>query len=99
MTLVKTPFTSSICGKIGSAMDVDYVTFVAPKDADVVRITHAETSGRAVYRYFLDGAQVPLQGDELDAVPGATYVVQVRLDKSNGAGGSLPSYEIDVAFH
>lgn len=93
------PFTDSVCGKIGSAADIDDVSFVVPNDADVVRVQHTEMNGRAAYRYFRDGAAVTLDNGELEVVPGATYVIQVRLDKSNGGSGSLPSYEIDVAFH
>jgi hypothetical protein len=93
-----TSFTSGLCGKIGNQNDVDYGTFDVPGDAKGITITHAETGGKVTYRFALDGVPIPLQGDQLKAIPGATYTVQIRLDRSGGGTGGLPGYELYVSF-
>lgn len=92
-----TPFKASFCGKIDSAADVDYASFVVPVGAKTIDVKHAEKNGKAVYRYFLGGASLGSDPSALEAIPGATYTVQIRLDKS-GSATALPTYELDVTF-
>ena len=47
---------TSFCGKIDSAADVDYASFVVPMGAKTIDVKHSEKNGKAVYRYFLGGA-------------------------------------------
>jgi hypothetical protein len=94
-----TSFTTGLCGKIGNQNDVDYGTFDVPGDAKSITIKHAETGGKVTYRYSFDGVPISLQGDQLKAIPGATYTVQIRLDRSGGGNGGLPSYELGVSFN
>ena len=91
-----TPFTASFCGKIDSANDVDYGSFVVPKGATSIALRHAENNGTVSYRYFMDG--VPMLGPDgvLMAVPGATYTVQIKATQNGG--GARPTYELDVSF-
>lgn len=93
-----TPFTSGMCGNIDTPNDVDYGVFDVPADARSITVKHTETGGKVAYKFSLDGVPIALQGDQLRAVPGATYVVQIRLDRSGGGNGGLPSYELYVSF-
>jgi hypothetical protein len=93
-----TSFTSGLCGKIDAPGDVDYGTFDVPADAKSITVRHTETGGKVTYKYAVQGVPIALQGDQLKAVPGATYTVQIRLDRSGGGNGGLPSYELDVSF-
>jgi len=89
-----TEFQTSICGKIDGNGDTDYASFEVPDDALGVSFKHTETGGKATYRFFLNGLQVPGSvDDELRAIPGQTYTVQVR-----GQNGDKPSYQLDVSF-
>jgi hypothetical protein len=89
-----TEFDTSICGKIDGNGDTDYASFEVPEDALNVTFKHTETGGKATYRFFLNGLQVSQSADdELRALPGATYTVQVR-----GQNGDRPSYQLDVTF-
>ncbi len=92
-----TPFKTSLCGKIDSASDVDYASFVVPKGATTIDVKHSEKNGKAAYRYFLGGAMLGTDPDLLEPIPGATYTVQIRLDRS-GSTTALPTYELDIAF-
>jgi hypothetical protein len=91
-----TRFQTSFCGKIGSSSDIDWASFVVPMDATSVDLTTSEKGGRATYRYFFLGQPIGSDVDELKVIPGATYFVQIRLDRDGGNG--LPTYELDVAF-
>jgi hypothetical protein len=92
-----TPFTSSFCGRIDTSGDVDYGTFEVPQDAQTIKVSHTEQNGSVTYRYFAEGFPVPVQGDEIELLPGmTTYTVQIRL--ANTGGGKQPSYRIDLSF-
>ena len=93
-----TAFTTSFCGKIATANDVDFGTFKVPQNAKDMQITHVENGGKVIYRYYLEGQLLPLS-DSIDAIPGATYTVQIKLATGNGNGnGNTPSYQLDVQF-
>ncbi len=92
-----TPFKTAFCGKIDSVADVDYASFVVPMGAKTIDVKHSEKNGKAVYRYFLGGASLGSDPGALEPIPGATYTVQIHLDKS-GSATALPTYELDVAF-
>ncbi len=93
-----TPFTTSLCGKIATANDVDFGTFKVPQNAKDMQITHVENGGKVNYRYYLNGTLLPLS-ESIDAIPGATYGVQIKLATGPvSPGGSTPSYQLDVQF-
>jgi len=89
-----TPFVGSFCGKIGSGNDVDFGSFVVPPNAKSIVISHSENGGKVNYRYYLNG-RLLAASDPIDAVPGATYAVQI---KPGNGGSDSPSYKLDVAF-
>ncbi|HSO36034.1 MAG TPA: hypothetical protein VLT33_26080 [Labilithrix sp.] len=90
-----TVFTASLCGKIDSASDVDFGKFVVPLNAKSLAITHEEKGGKVSYRYYRNGQQLQAS-DALDAIPGATYSVQIRL--ANGNPNDRPTYQLNVSF-
>ena len=92
-----TPFKAAFCGKIDSAADVDYASLVVPMGAKTIGVKHSEKNGKAVYRYFLGGTSLGSDPSALEPIPGATYTVQIHLDKS-GSATALPTYELDIAF-
>jgi hypothetical protein len=92
-----TPFTASFCGKIAGSNDVDFGRFVVPQNAKSMAISHSENGGKVNYRYYLNGQLLALS-DSIDAIPGATYTVQIKLATGSGNGNGTPSYQLDVAF-
>jgi hypothetical protein len=92
-----TTFTASLCGKIDSNNDVDFGRFVVPAGAKNLTITHAEQNGKVSYRYYLDGQLLPVNGGDINAIPGAVYSVQIKLSPA-GSGGDRPTYQLDVSF-
>lgn len=94
-----TPFTTSLCGTIGSDKDVDYARFVVPNDATAVHVKHTEKNGKVAYRYFVGLVPLGSNPGAIDPVHGATYTVQIRRDGNGGGGKALPTYELEVSFH
>lgn len=91
-----TPFKTGLCGEIESGRDVDYGSFVVPPNAKSITWDHTERDGEASYRFFLGLGNVPvpeLDDDTLQAIPGATYLVQIRRSSST------PTYELTLTFN
>ena len=96
-----TAFTSRFCGKIDTASDVDFGTFVVPKGAQSIVIQHSEKGGSVTYRYLVNGVSMPAIdiGDiQLDVVPGTTYAISARASQFQNGSGQHPTYEVDVTF-
>jgi hypothetical protein len=92
-----TTFTTSLCGKIDSASDVDFGSFVVPAGKTQISIKHDEQGGKVAYRYYLQGILLPLAGDGMIVIPGLTYSVQMKLSPSSNAA-DRPTYQLDVSF-
>jgi hypothetical protein len=92
-----TVFTASLCGKIDSATDVDFGSFVVPAGKTQISIAHSEEGGKVAYRYYLQGILLPLAGDGMIVIPGMTYSVQAKLSSASNSG-DRPTYHLDVSF-
>jgi hypothetical protein len=92
-----TPFETSFCGKIGGFTDTDWASFEVPKDANGVHVSTSTKGGRATFRYYVQGEIIATNVQELQAIPGEKYLVQVRLDNKGGSTGPV-SYQLDVSF-
>ena len=92
-----TLFTTSLCGQIGTASDVDFVSFVVPAGKTEVAIKHDAKGGKIAYRYYLQGIYLPIGGDGMKVIPGATYSIQMKLSPTS-ASTDRPSYQVDISF-
>lgn len=92
-----TSFTTSICGKINTASDIDYVSFVVPPGKTEIAIKHDETGGKVAYRYYIQGIYLPFAGDGMTVIPGVTYSIQMKLAPTS-ATADRPNYQVDISF-
>ena len=90
-----TPFSTSFCGSLSSATDVDFGQFAVPQGATNLAITHVETDGKVAYRYYMNGVLLPVDAS-IPATPGIVYGVAIRL--AAGSKTNTPSYRLNVAF-
>ena len=90
-------FTTSLCGKIDTASDVDYGTFVVPAGKTEISITHAEQDGSVIYLYYFQGIPLLLAGDGMKVLSGATYGVQIRRSPMSPSA-QRPTYKLDISF-
>ena len=98
-----TPFMACIGGKLASSRDRDYLSVVAPPNAQKMTIEHEEAGGKVLYRVGRrDGDSVDFdesftgEAPVMPVMPGATYVF--RLTYAPGGSKAARPYELAVTF-